>query len=147
MLDVKKAAPVYYNIETLAKKTGLARRTIHYYVQRGLLPRPEGGGRGHYYTEEHVQRIKSVQRWRSQGVPLEKMKLLLSEEDVDLPSPLDVLPQQTGTRPLRHEATSLALARVEPSSVISETSHWRRLRIGTSVELHFTPGALSQEDL
>src|SRR5262245_22390917 len=76
MISVNKNDPVYYNINTLAQKTGLTRRTIRYYVQRGLLPRPEGGGRGHYYTEEHLARIELLQRWRSQGVPLEKMKEL-----------------------------------------------------------------------
>src|SRR5919109_5558528 len=82
MISVKKSGSVVYNLHNLAKKTGLTRRTIRYYVQRGLLPRPEGGGRGHYYTEEHLARIELIQQWRSQGVPLEKMKELLLGQGV-----------------------------------------------------------------
>ncbi len=148
MLATKKAGPVYYNIETLAKKTGLTRRTIHYYVQRGLLPRPEGGGRGHYYTDEHVQRIKAVQQWRAQGVPLEKMKQLLFGEDVvSPPHPLDIASQQIVTRQFHQDAAFRTLESAKPFLEKGKASHWMRLTIGSNVELHFVPGALRPEDL
>jgi DNA-binding transcriptional MerR regulator len=124
MISVVKTPSVYYNIDTLAQKTGLTRRTIRYYVQRGLLPRPEGGGRGHYYTEEHLARVEVLQRWRSQGVPLEKMKELLSGEPI----------------------ASAAPAIAEAPSTKLEVSHWIRVSIRPDVELSFKPGTLSRED-
>lgn len=75
MKSVKKDI---YNIETLAKLTGLNRRTVRYYIQRGVLQKPYGKGRGHYYTDEHVARIKEIQRLRKQGVPLNKMLEIFS---------------------------------------------------------------------
>ena len=66
-----------YNIETLARMTGLTRRTIRYYVQRGLVDPPEGGGRGAYYTDSHLDSIKKIKRWSEQGVPLIHMKAKL----------------------------------------------------------------------
>lgn len=66
-----------YNIETLASLSGLSRRTIHYYVQRGLLEPPEGGGRGSFYTDSHLRSLKRIQELASQGVPLFHMKALL----------------------------------------------------------------------
>jgi DNA-binding transcriptional MerR regulator len=124
MISVEKSGSVVYNLHNLAKKTGLTRRTIRYYVQRGLLPRPEGGGRGHYYTEEHLARIELIQQWRSQGVPLEKMKELLLGQGV--------------------VRAAHSLAEVPP--VKPEISHWIRVSIGPDVEFSFTPGALSKED-
>ena len=63
-----------YNIETLAKLAGLTRRTIRYYVQKGLLEPPEGGGRGSYYTDAHLEQLQKTQKWSEQGVPLIHMK-------------------------------------------------------------------------
>ena len=79
-----------YNIETLAKMTGLTRRTIRYYIQRGLLEPPKGGGRGSYYTDDHFQILKKIKKWSVQGVPLIHMKAMLSgitpQVTVDLPT-------------------------------------------------------------
>jgi DNA-binding transcriptional MerR regulator len=69
-----------YNIDNLASLSGLSRRTIHYYVQRGLLEPPEGGGRGSYYTESHLRALKRIAELAAQGVPLIHMKDLLTGE-------------------------------------------------------------------
>lgn len=63
-----------YNIETLARLAGITRRAVRYYIQRGLLAPPEGQKRGSYYTEQHLNRLKDIIRYSSQGVPLIKMK-------------------------------------------------------------------------
>ena len=79
-----------YNIETLAKISGLTRRTIRYYIQRGLLDPPLGSGRGSYYTDDHLKRLKKIMKWSVQGVPIIHMKTMLSGKTpqitVDLPS-------------------------------------------------------------
>lgn len=67
-----------YNIETLAKMTGLTRRTIRYYIQRELLDPPKGGGRGSFYTDKHLKRLEKIKKWAAQGVPLIHMKAMLS---------------------------------------------------------------------
>jgi DNA-binding transcriptional MerR regulator len=67
-----------YSIGELSELTGLSRRTIHYYVQRGLLPPPEGGGRGHYYTPGHVERIRRIRAWQEEGRSLEEIGAALN---------------------------------------------------------------------
>jgi DNA-binding transcriptional MerR regulator len=123
MQDSPNSVPVY-NVDTLAKKAGVTRRTIHYYVQRGLLPRPHGGGRGFYYTEAHLQRLKLIQKWREQGVPLENMKEFLSG---------------ASSRPIPSPAQPTFSER-------SPITHWTRLTVDSGIELSFKSGCLTQED-
>jgi len=52
--------PLQLSIGELSDATGVTRRTIRFYVQRGLLPPPLGGGRGSYYTEAHLLRLLAV---------------------------------------------------------------------------------------
>ena len=123
MQDSSTAVPIY-NVDALAKKAGVTRRTIHYYLQRGLLPRPEGAGRGYYYTEAHVERLRQIQEWREQGVPLENMKAYFSA------------------------APSRQIPAAPPHSVSAKptVTHWSRLNIDAEIEIHFRPGVLSRDD-
>ena len=133
MNNVNISKPGYFNIETLAEKTGTTRRTIRYYVQRGLIAKPEGGGRGHYYTDEHLDRIKQIQRLSSQGVPLEAIKRLLSGGEE--------------TEVAKDKVVSHMLMEIEdPAPPINHKSQWIRINIGSDVELTFRQGALSDED-
>ncbi len=131
--NVRQNAPGYFNIEVLAEKTGTTRRTIRYYVQRGLIPKPEGGGRGHYYTDEHLECIKQIQRLSAQGVPLEVIKRLLSEGEETEVAKEDVV-------------SHLFMKVEEPAPPINYKSQWIRINIGADVEVTFRQGALSDED-
>ena len=59
-----------YGIDELADRAGVSRRTVRYYVQRGLLPAPTGVGRGKHYTEAHLARLVRVRELQEQGVAL-----------------------------------------------------------------------------
>lgn len=110
-----------YNIEALAGLTGLTRRTIRYYVQRGLLDPPRGGGRGSYYTEEHLEKLKKIQKWAEQGVPLIHINSMLAGEE---------------EKPVIIEFESRI-----------QTIACERFRISEGVELIFKSGMLSHKDL
>ncbi len=56
-----------YTIDQVCEKTGLSRRTVHYYVQKGLLERPEGRGRGGLYAQEHVDRLAEIRTLQEHG--------------------------------------------------------------------------------
>jgi DNA-binding transcriptional MerR regulator len=60
-----------YSIGSLADAAGVSRRTVHFYVQRQLLPPPEGLGRGALYTDEHLARLLEIKAWQEEGIPLE----------------------------------------------------------------------------
>ena len=109
-----------YNIETLAKLTGLTRRTIRYYVQRELLDPPEGGGRGSFYTDVHLERLKKIQKWSEQGVPLIHMRDMLEGK-----TPSTQVDMSTG--------------------IVTELQE--RFFLSEGIELAFRPGQLSHEDL
>ena len=109
-----------YNIETLVKLSGQTRRTIRYYVQRGLLIPPQGGGRGSYYTDEHLERLKKIQKWSEQGVPLIHMRDMLEGKTPS--TQVDV-------------ATGIMTVSLE------------RFLLADGIELAFRPGQLSHEDL
>ena len=63
-----------YTIGELAELTGISRRSVHYYVQRGLVPPSLGRGRGHYYTDDHLERIRAVKKLQSMGLSLEEIE-------------------------------------------------------------------------
>ena len=70
-----------FNIEYLAQKAGISRRTVRYYIQRGLLPPPLGQKRGSYYTEAHLERLLLILKLSAKGIPLIRIKTVL-ESDV-----------------------------------------------------------------
>ncbi|UJR85695.1 MerR family transcriptional regulator [Sandaracinus amylolyticus] len=59
-----------YGIDELADRAGVSRRTVRYYVQRGLLEAPTGVGRGKHYTEAHLARLVRIRELQEQGVAL-----------------------------------------------------------------------------
>ena len=82
-----------FTIEELAELTGTSRRTIRFYVQSGLLDRPEGAARGAFYTRRHLQRILDIQAWQGEGLTLEGIRLRLAAPTATMPrprSPLEV---------------------------------------------------------
>jgi DNA-binding transcriptional MerR regulator len=61
------SVPPRYRIGALAEKTGTSRETIHFYLRRGLLPKPQKGGRtSALYGDEHVERLRTIRRLREE---------------------------------------------------------------------------------
>lgn len=69
-----------YGIEELAERAGVSRRTVRYYVQRGLLPAPTGLGRGKHYTEEHLAMLVRIRALQEEGVSLGAIAARLAPE-------------------------------------------------------------------
>ena len=59
-----------FAIGELADQAGVSRRAVRFYVQRGLLPSPEGGGRGSFYTADHLATLLTLKRLQEEGVSL-----------------------------------------------------------------------------
>ena len=66
-----------HDIAELATLGGVSRRTVRYYVQRGLLPAPTGTGRGKHYTQAHVERLVFVRQQQEAGIPLDRIAAAL----------------------------------------------------------------------
>ena len=69
-----------YSIGELAALTGVTRRTIRFYVQKGLLQAPLGRGRGKHYDEAHLERILKIRELQKDGVQLDRMRQALEGE-------------------------------------------------------------------
>lgn len=62
-----------YSIGELAALAGVSRRTVRFYVQRGLIPAPEGAGRGSYYTREHLDLIGRIRSLQGRSLTLDRI--------------------------------------------------------------------------
>lgn len=108
------------SIGELAERADVSRRTIRFYVQRGLIAPPEGGGRGAHYTEEHLERLLAVKRLQEVGIPLDVILQRLGPPEA-APAPAAPPPPPTGP----------------------ET--WRRVVLAEGVELLVRDAALSEQ--
>lgn len=61
----------------LAEQSGLPERSIRFYIQKGLVDRPEGEKRGAYYTAVHLEQSQRIRQWREAGLSLEAIAALL----------------------------------------------------------------------
>ena len=70
----------HFSFDELCALAELPRRTVRYYIQIGLVDRPEGGGRGAYYTGIHLEQLLAVRRWQRNGLSLERIGELMRDE-------------------------------------------------------------------
>ena len=103
-----------FGIDELCTLTGVARRTVRFYTQKGLLDPPEGERRGAYYTRRHLEQLLLIRKWQAAGVSLERIGRLLKGEDAGLPPA------------------------PEPGTV----EVWSRLILQPGLEVHLEPGRL-----
>ena len=66
-----------FNLEELATLVDLPRRTVRYYIQQGLVDRPEGLGRGSHYGRRHVEQLLELRKWQAAGLSLERIRELI----------------------------------------------------------------------
>ena len=133
-----------YGIEELAELGGVTRRTVRYYVERGLLPTPLGTGRGPHYTAAHLERLIHIRTLQETGVPL-----------AEVAARLDGAPQTpaSATAALRRHGVGAGSAatfperstslRASSTHVLPEGGTWMRFVLVEGVELHVRTGAAS----
>ena len=74
-----------HSIDELASLAGLTSRTVRYYIQQGLVSRPEGAKRGAYYARRHVEQLLLIRRWTDAGLSLERVRELIAGAPEDAP--------------------------------------------------------------
>lgn len=68
-----------YKVSELAEKAGVTKRTIHYYISKGLLLPPEGTGINSLYNDEHLERILLIKKLQAKYMPLNKIREYILE--------------------------------------------------------------------
>ena len=68
-----------YTLDELCSLLGLTKRTIRFYMQEGLVSRPEGQKRGSYYLDTHLQQLQQIQAWQKAGYSLDRIRELLED--------------------------------------------------------------------
>ena len=92
-----------FSLDELATLGDLPRRTVRYYIQEGLIDRPEGAKRGAYYTRAHLEQLLTIRRWQRAGLSLERIReLVAADGDGDLPP---LRPRRSGEVTLRSHIT------------------------------------------
>ncbi len=75
-----------FRLEDLAELTGIPRRTIRFYIQKGYVAPPLGQKRGSYYTNEHLEELLKIKRLSNKNVPLKEITSY-DEDSIALPEP------------------------------------------------------------
>ncbi|MGO3869720.1 MAG: MerR family transcriptional regulator [Alcaligenes sp.] len=84
------------SLEQLVDQTGISGRTIRYYIQKGLIPKPFGEKRGAWYTQVHLADLLRIRQWQEAGLSLDAIAGLLQAKQ-EVP----VAPRRSGTIEVR----------------------------------------------
>jgi len=104
--------PFRYAIADLERETGVALRTIRFYITQGLLPPAHGRGPTASYDLGHLLRLRAIQHLKERYVPLGDIKTRLGEmSDDDIAAMFDVVTAPPEDR-------------------------WRRIALHPDIELH-----------
>lgn len=83
--DVMPQVAQEFTLDELCSLTGQSKRTIRYYIQLGLVARPDGETRAARYGQGHLETLLTIRRWTEAGLSLERVRDLLSGMDVAVP--------------------------------------------------------------
>jgi DNA-binding transcriptional MerR regulator len=75
------------SLQQLSEQTDVPERSIRYYIQKGLLPRPKGETRAAWYGPEHLANLLRIRAWQQQGLSLDAIAdLLLAKTQAPVPA-------------------------------------------------------------
>lgn len=100
----------------------VSRRTVRYYVQIKLLDPPLGRGRGHYYTERHLERLRLIKAYQAEGYSLGRIAAALQGRG--------------GDEPTKNVMRRGAGGRERPDSI----TKWCRIELRPGLEIHVESG-------
>ncbi len=103
-----------FTINELCTLADLPARTVRFYIQHGLVSRPQGEKKGAKYSAVHLEQLLSIKKWQAAGLSLERIRELLAEPGSD---DLPPIPRRPGM-----------------------VEVWSRLHIADGVELQVEPG-------
>jgi len=153
-----------FDITELCERADVTPRTVHFYVQQGLLPPAGSPGPGARYSEGHVARIKLIRLLQKQHLPLaeiarrtkglrdEQVAVLIAETKQrraeERGSALDYVRSVLGEARTRSNPAQTLAPQAMPSRPammvrdgvsppgVAERSQWERYTLADGMELH-----------
>jgi len=112
-----------YTLSDVCEMTGVSRRNVRFYIQEGLVDRPNGVGRGASYSGKHMSQLMIIKYWKDEGLSLHRIRDLLQAKDSKSMPP--------------------------PRGNTGGIEVWSHIQVKDGVELHIQPGkaGLSPEQL
>jgi len=114
-ISVMKNGADKFTIDELCTLAEMNRRTVRYYIQKGLVDRPEGVGKGAFYRRTHLEQLLAIRKWKAAGLSLERIQDILAGERNGGPVPPP---------------------RSKPPGTVEVWSH---MHVGDGIELHIEP--------
>ena len=74
-----------FTLDQLCTLAAVPKRTVRYYIQIGLLHRPEGENRGARYLNSHLDALLRIKQLTEAGISLERIREVLSGEPPAVP--------------------------------------------------------------
>ena len=114
-----------WTLRELAAESGVAERTIRFYISKGILDPPLRGGRGAAYGRDHLARLREIRNLQARGLMLADIARL-PEPHLAESAPTDTLPAPAAWE-------SYAVADDVIVLVRSESAPWRARRIRSAL--------------
>ena len=128
------------DLTALADRAGVSIRTVRYYIQQGLIPKPEARGPGAHYTEEHLHRLLLIKRLQKEHLPLAEIRRAIESGAAESASPvsardyINTVLQRSTTQLAEASATPTYSA--TPEDRVATRSQWERITLAPDIELH-----------
>ena len=74
-----------YQLSELCALVDLPVRTVRYYVQQGLVDRPDGETRAARYGTKQLEQLQLIKKWTAAGLSLDRIRELLRGQDLNIP--------------------------------------------------------------
>ena len=118
-ISVMKDTPKIFSLEELCTLVEMNKRKVRFYIQKGLVDRPDGTGKGAHYSHRHLEQLLAIRKWKDAGVSLERIQELL-EDTGQMAAAGSLIPPP---RPKQRGSVEV----------------WSHLHIDDGVELHIEP--------
>jgi len=80
-VDTSDGTSARYDLKDLAARAGVTARTVHFYIQQGLLPPAGAPGPGARYSEAFLARLVLIRRLQREHLPLAEIRHRLAGLD------------------------------------------------------------------
>lgn len=77
--------PDQHTLNELCVLADLPVRTVRYYVQNGLVDKPQGETRAARYGARQLEQVLLIKKWTAAGVSLDRIRELLQGEEASVP--------------------------------------------------------------